>query len=230
MNVNAASATRPCPFTPQANTTTMTIQTVNVSTLKRVKNNVIGNPSAKLSLAQDELFVATSVACLSPSRFPSKPPLPASSNASTLQNNSRRLRDRRMMSVSRLPTSSPRYLTVRRHYYGTYPTHSLRSSSPSPIPGSPEALRSILHANAHRAFLFAMSRFGPSEPTATKAAFARALRAIAAACAELVGPSQWGLKDDSSPVREEAKLALEYFFQVITSHHLPYHETLTASA
>jgi hypothetical protein len=52
-----------CPFTPQTNT--MTIQTVNVSTLKRVKNNVIGNPSAKLSLAQDELFVTTSVACLS---------------------------------------------------------------------------------------------------------------------------------------------------------------------
>jgi armadillo repeat-containing protein 8 len=61
-----------CPFTPQTNT--MTIQTVNVSTLKRVKNNVIGNPSAKLSLAQDELFVTTSVACLSSSRFPSKPP------------------------------------------------------------------------------------------------------------------------------------------------------------
>jgi armadillo repeat-containing protein 8 len=39
----------------------MTIQTVNVSTLKRVKNNVIGNPSAKLVLAQDEIFVATYV-------------------------------------------------------------------------------------------------------------------------------------------------------------------------
>jgi hypothetical protein len=41
--------------------TTMTVQTVNVSTLKRVKNNVIGNPSAKLVLAADELFVATCV-------------------------------------------------------------------------------------------------------------------------------------------------------------------------
>ena len=39
----------------------MTIQMVNVSTLKRVKNNVIGNPSAKLVLAQDEVFVATFV-------------------------------------------------------------------------------------------------------------------------------------------------------------------------
>jgi hypothetical protein len=80
--------------------------------------------------------------------------------------------------------------------------------------GSPQALCSLLHANAHQAFLYAISRFDPSEPTATKAAFARALRAIAAACAELVGPSQWGLRDDSSPVREEAKLALDYFFQV----------------
>jgi len=44
----------------------MTIQTVNVSTLKRVKNNVIGNPSAKLSLSQDGLFVATSVPCSFP--------------------------------------------------------------------------------------------------------------------------------------------------------------------
>jgi hypothetical protein len=80
--------------------------------------------------------------------------------------------------------------------------------------GSPAALRGLLHANAHQAFLYAISRFGPSEPVPIKAAFARALRAIAAACAELVGPSQWGLGNDSSPVRDDAKLALEYFFQV----------------
>jgi hypothetical protein len=47
----------------------MTVQTVNVSTLKRVKNNVIGNPSAKLLLAEDELFVATSVSTLSSLSF-----------------------------------------------------------------------------------------------------------------------------------------------------------------
>lgn len=47
----------------------MTVQTVNVSTLKKVKNNVIGNPSAKLLLAQDELFVTTSVSRLSPLSF-----------------------------------------------------------------------------------------------------------------------------------------------------------------
>jgi armadillo repeat-containing protein 8 len=94
---------------------------------------------------------------------------------------------------------------------------------PSPLllslSGSPEALRSLLLSNAHQAFLYAISRFSPSEPPATKAAFSRALRALAVACAELVGPSQWGLRDDSSPVRDDAKLALEYFFQVMRCAH-----------
>lgn len=39
----------------------MTITTLNVAILKKVKNDVIGNPSAKLSIARDEVFVSTSV-------------------------------------------------------------------------------------------------------------------------------------------------------------------------
>jgi len=35
----------------------MTIETVNLSSLKTIKNNVIGNPSAKLALAQDQDFI-----------------------------------------------------------------------------------------------------------------------------------------------------------------------------
>lgn len=35
----------------------MAIETINLPTLKRLKNNVIGNPLAKLTLAQDEQFV-----------------------------------------------------------------------------------------------------------------------------------------------------------------------------
>ena len=35
----------------------MTVQTVNVASLKNVKNSVIGNPTAKLALAKDEAFV-----------------------------------------------------------------------------------------------------------------------------------------------------------------------------
>lgn len=134
------------------------------------------------------------------------------------QNNLKMLRGRRTISVLRLPTSSRHCLTVRNHCCGTFSLLFLL-----PLLGSPEALRSLLHANAHQAFLYAISRFDSSEPAATKAAFARALRAIAVACAELVGPSQWGLRDDSSPVREDAKLALDYFFQVISLRHSALH-------
>jgi armadillo repeat-containing protein 8 len=35
----------------------MAIETVSLSNLKAIKNNVIGNPSAKLALAQDEDFI-----------------------------------------------------------------------------------------------------------------------------------------------------------------------------
>ena len=59
-----------------------------------------------------------------------------------------------------------------------------------------EALRGLPHANIHQAFLYAISRFGPSEPDPTKAAFSRAFRAIAIARAELVVPSQSGLRND----------------------------------
>jgi len=47
-----------------------------------------------------------------------------------------------------------------------------------PLQAPPEALRSILHANVHRAFLSAISRFDPAESPMAKAPFARALRAI----------------------------------------------------
>jgi len=46
----------------------------------------------------------------------------------------------------------------------------------------------------------------------TKSTLAQALCAITVACAELVGPSQEGLRDDSSPVREDAKYLHKYFF------------------
>lgn len=40
---------------------TMTIRTITLSSLKKVKNSVIGNPSAKLQYAQDEVFIQTYV-------------------------------------------------------------------------------------------------------------------------------------------------------------------------
>jgi hypothetical protein len=77
-----------------------------------------------------------------------------------------------------------------------------------------EGLASLLRANAHQAFLYALSNFNPEESITFKAAFARGLRVLAVAFAECVGPSQWGLKPESSQVRHEAKFALETLFKV----------------
>lgn len=81
--------------------------------------------------------------------------------------------------------------------------------------GSSDALRTLLRYNAHQAFLYAISVFQPAESPRLKAAFARALRALAVAVADAVGPSQWGLRNDAPPdVRNEARMALDYLFQV----------------
>lgn len=84
--------------------------------------------------------------------------------------------------------------------------------------GSSDALRSLLRYNAHQAFLYAISVFQETESARMKAAFARALRALAVAIADAVGPSQWGLRNDAPiDVRNEAKMALDYLFQVSTA-------------
>jgi hypothetical protein len=82
--------------------------------------------------------------------------------------------------------------------------------------GSPQALSSLLRASAHQALLYAISRFGPSDPAPLCAAFARALRALTVSLAELVGPHHWGLPPDysKSSVRSDAKNALDLIFQV----------------
>ena len=82
--------------------------------------------------------------------------------------------------------------------------------------GSPDALRTLLRLNAPQALLYAISTFPPLESMVLKAALTRALRAIAAATADIVGPSQWGLATSVSDLRAEAKAALDYLFQVRT--------------
>ena len=37
---------------------------------------------------------------------------------------------------------------------------------------------------------------------------------LASACADLVGPSQWNVREHDSPYREDAKLVLDYLYQV----------------
>lgn len=98
-------------------------------------------------------------------------------------------------------------------------TLNLSSLSPSSLSGSPEALRSLLRTDAPQAFLYAISNFGPTHSVTLKAAFARALRALAVAISETVGPSQWGLRSDTLDIRYDAKVALDSLFQVGVPHH-----------
>ena len=86
--------------------------------------------------------------------------------------------------------------------------------SQGPLTGSPDALRTLLRLNAPQALLYAISTFQPSDSTVLKAALTRALRALAAAVADVVGPSQWGLASSVSDLRPEAKVALDDLFQV----------------
>ena len=80
--------------------------------------------------------------------------------------------------------------------------------------GSEEALSTLLRANTHHAILYAISHFTKADPPLLRAAFSRALRALAASIADIVGPSLWSLKQDNSIVRNDAQQALQYFFQV----------------
>lgn len=81
--------------------------------------------------------------------------------------------------------------------------------------GSSDALRSLLSANAHQAFIYAISVFQPTDSSALRSAFTRALRAIVVAIADAVGPEQWGVRTRPSDIRDECSLALDYLFEVI---------------
>jgi hypothetical protein len=91
--------------------------------------------------------------------------------------------------------------------------------TPPSLSGSQEALQSLLRADAPRALLCAISNFRSTDSIALKAACARALRALTVAISETVGPSQWGLRPDTSDIRYEAKTALNYLFQVCGLDH-----------
>ncbi|KAF8209205.1 ARM repeat-containing protein [Mycena galopus ATCC 62051] len=147
----------------------MTFTPITLSTLKTIKNTVIGNPSAKVQLAQDEVFVQTLVQCLN------DPPL-----------------------------TDP-------------PEEDLRIEAAHVIAsisyGSEAVLGTLLRCDAPRAFLYAISKFGPDDTAALRSAFARGLRALAIAIADTVGPSQWGLREERAAIKNDAEAALEYLFE-----------------
>ncbi|KAH7923488.1 ARM repeat-containing protein [Leucogyrophana mollusca] len=151
----------------------MTVRTITTTTLKRLKNSVIGNPSAKLALAQDSAFIHSLVSCLN------HPP-PSFGEAQGSQDDIR-----------------------------IEAAHVISSISY----GSEEALASLLRANALQAFLDALSTVKPLDPPAFKPAFARGLRILSCAIADVVGPSQLGLRTWSAQLRAESKAALNYLLE-----------------
>ncbi|KAF8881879.1 hypothetical protein BD779DRAFT_1675220 [Infundibulicybe gibba] len=153
----------------------MVAHTVNLATLKKAKNAVIGNPSAKVLMSQDDLFVRSLVDCLN------RPPLPAQYEPQGSQDDIR-----------------------------IEAAHVISSLSY----GSEDALASLLRSDAPRAFLYAILNFKPTDSATLRSAFARALRALAVSIADVVGPSQWGLRPDRSLIRSEANAALEYLFEI----------------
>ncbi|KAG5636721.1 hypothetical protein H0H81_007088 [Sphagnurus paluster] len=153
----------------------MTVASVNLANLRKVKNNVIGNPLAKLQLSRDAFFIRNLVDCLNYPRTPTA-------------------HDARI---------SPNDIRIEA-------AHVIASLSY----GSDEALLSLLHANAPRAFLYAIAHFQPEDPPRLRAAFTRALRALTVSIADVVGPSQYGLGPESSVAENDAKEALEFLFHV----------------
>ncbi|KAG6837861.1 hypothetical protein H0H93_013014 [Arthromyces matolae] len=90
---------------------------------------------------------------------------------------------------------------------------SAKSCTPPSIAiGSDEALVALLRANAPHALLFALAHFTKDDSSAIRAAFARALRAIAVSAADAVGPSLWGLGPGSSIAEDDAHDTLEFLF------------------
>ncbi|KAI0822769.1 ARM repeat-containing protein [Trametes gibbosa] len=150
----------------------MTVEILNLSTLKAIKNSVIGNRIAKAMLGRDEAYVAKLIECVH------APP------SAGLQN------------------ESETELRVEA-------AHIIASLSY----GSCDALGTLLRLAALQTLVYAVSTFQPSDPPVLRAALTRALRALAAAIADAVGPSQWGLAPTVSDVRADAKIALDFLFQ-----------------
>ena len=132
--------------------------------------------------------------------------------ASTLQtlHRHRPQKHLRMLCVSKQPMLSLLYHTVCCLWIILQLTGCLHPF----FSGSEEALSTLLRANTHHAIFYAISHFTKADPPLLRAAFSRALRALAASIADIVGPSLWGLKQDNSIVRNDAQQALQYFFQV----------------
>ena len=99
-----------------------------------------------------------------------------------------------------------------------------RSSSCSlehSLTGSDTTLVSLLRANAHQEIIRALAnQYALGVPT-LKSALARGLRVLAGAIADVVGPSYGPMRTHTPELRAEAKVALDYLFEVGHSDEVP---------
>ncbi|CAE6436793.1 unnamed protein product [Rhizoctonia solani] len=81
--------------------------------------------------------------------------------------------------------------------------------------GPPEALVSVLEAQAPQALLTALKDERVQSAPRLALALTRALRAVLSAAAETIGPGRWHfLRDPAHPARMEARLVLEDMFSI----------------
>ena len=97
--------------------------------------------------------------------------------------------------------------------YGKRDLSHTHFSHPCPI-GSEAALASLLRAHALQAIVRALSGPQSLSVASLKSALARALRVLASAVVEVAGPTLGPIRTHSAQFRSEAKIALNYLFEV----------------
>lgn len=82
--------------------------------------------------------------------------------------------------------------------------------------GSQLALSTLLRLNTAEVLVGSIAQFDPaSDPLTLKSAYARALRALIASVADVVGPSEYGLRPEyNSELRGRAREVLDLLFSV----------------
>ncbi|TEB21153.1 ARM repeat-containing protein [Coprinellus micaceus] len=204
---------------------------MSVSDLKRTKNRVIGNPVAKEALVRDGVFMrrlvdlldcssSLSVSSSTPSTFP---PTPSTTTTTTITQDQPRLEARTEAAHiigSLCHGSESALFTLLR--LNTLPIlvrslASFTSSSSSSFSHTSTSFSSPPTSATSSSTTFPSTSIPGSAPITLKSAYARALRALVSSVADVVGPSEWGLRPEpGSEVREAARVGLEYVFSLET--------------
>ncbi|KAF9458852.1 hypothetical protein BDZ94DRAFT_1300951 [Collybia nuda] len=185
----------------------MTITVLTLPALKKVKNSVIGNPSAKLLIAKDDGFIRVLVETLNHSTteplrieaahviaslaYGSEPAL-----AALLQHQAVHALLYALAVVLSPPSLTHTYTHTHTHTHSHTHTHA----------------HTHTYTHIHTLSPSSSSTLPPAPSQTLISALARALRAVVAALADVVGPAQYGLPPVVSGIRGMAEDVLETVF------------------